>query len=180
MEIGDKWYPSGVLVGISTIGDFTEAFSYLKSSYKKVGDKLCSRTSCNSTRGNSFKLKVAQFCWDIRKSFFISMVRNWNRFCREVVDVSPLEIFEVVQDGALSNLIKWKVSLPISGRLEKLPFKCSFHSKLFYASVIVYLSVNSVFPCPGFICHWVKINRIMTTFLIVYTKQLKQKKNMSF
>lgn len=51
-------------------GDLAEVFLYFKSSFKKDGDKICSRTCCNWTRGNAFKQKMAQFCLDIRKRFF--------------------------------------------------------------------------------------------------------------
>jgi len=43
------------------------------------------------------------------------VVRHWNRLLRGVVDVSSLAAFEVRLDGALSNLVKGKVSLPMGG-----------------------------------------------------------------
>jgi len=36
----------------------------------------------------------------------------------EVVDAPSLEAFKARLDGALSNLVKWEVSLPIAGGLE--------------------------------------------------------------
>ncbi|PKU38002.1 hypothetical protein llap_11689 [Limosa lapponica baueri] len=38
-------------------GDFIVAFQYVKRAYKKDGDKLFSRASCDRTRGNGFKLE---------------------------------------------------------------------------------------------------------------------------
>jgi len=63
------------------------------------------------TRGNGFKLKGGRFRLDIRKKFFtMSVVRPWHRLPRETV-AAPL-------DGALSNLVQWKVSLSMAGGLE--------------------------------------------------------------
>jgi len=45
------------------------------------------------------------------------VVRHWNRLPREAVDASSLEVFRAGLDGALSNLLSWKVSLPMVGGL---------------------------------------------------------------
>jgi len=39
------------------------------------------------------------------------VVKHWNKLPREVVDAPSLETFKVRLDGALSNLIKLKMSL---------------------------------------------------------------------
>jgi len=46
------------------------------------------------------------------------VVRHWHRLPREAVDVPSLEVFKVSLDGALSNVLWWKVSLPMTGGLE--------------------------------------------------------------
>ena len=46
------------------------------------------------------------------------VVRHWNRLPREVVDAPSLEVFKARLDGALSNLVRWKVSLPMAWGLE--------------------------------------------------------------
>ena len=51
-------------------GDLIVAFQYLKGACKKDGDKLFSRTCCNKTRGNIFKLEEDRFRLAIRKRFF--------------------------------------------------------------------------------------------------------------
>ena len=57
-------------------------------------------------KGNGFKLKEDRFGLDIRKEFFtLRVVRHWNTFPREVVDVPSLEVFKDRLDGALSNLV---------------------------------------------------------------------------
>ena len=90
----------------------------LKGAYKKDGDNVFSRTCCDRTRGNGFKLTDARFRLYIRKSFFtMRVVKHWHRFPREVVDAPYLETFKVRLDGALSNQIWLKASLLIAGRV---------------------------------------------------------------
>jgi len=94
------------------------AFPYLKMAWRKEGDNLFSRACCGRTRRNGFKLKESRFRLGIRKKFFImSLVRPWHRLLREVVDVTSLEKFKARLDGALSNLIKLKMSLLTAGEL---------------------------------------------------------------
>ena len=65
-------------------GDLIAAFQYLKEAFEKNGDKLFSRTCCNRTRGNVFKLKEGKFRLDTRKKFFtMRVVKHWGRFPRE-------------------------------------------------------------------------------------------------
>ncbi|KFP20847.1 hypothetical protein Z169_05444, partial [Egretta garzetta] len=87
-------------------GDLSVAFQYLKGAYRKDGENLFSRASCDSTRGNGFKLKQGRFRLDIRKKFFtMRVVKHRNRLPREVVEGPSLETFKTRLDGALSNLI---------------------------------------------------------------------------
>jgi len=46
------------------------------------------------------------------------VVRHWNRLPREAVDAPSLEVFKIRLEGAWSNLVWWKVSLPMAGGLE--------------------------------------------------------------
>ena len=46
------------------------------------------------------------------------MARHWNRLSREVVAAPSLAVFKARLDGALSNLVWWKVSLPMTQGLE--------------------------------------------------------------
>jgi len=87
-------------------GDLISTFQYLEAAYKQDGDRLFSRTCCNRTRGNGFKLKEGRFRLDIRKKFFtVRVLKHCNRFPREVVDAPSLETLKARLDGALSNLI---------------------------------------------------------------------------
>jgi len=100
-------------------GDLIGALEYLEGAYKKDGDKLFSRDCSDRTRGNGFKLREGRFRQDIRKEFFtVRVVKQWNWLSREVVDSPSLETFQVRLDGALSNLIQWKMSLFIAGALD--------------------------------------------------------------
>jgi len=48
----------------------------------------------------------------------VSVVRHWPRLPREAVDTLFLAAFEARLDGALSNLVWWKVFLSMAGGLE--------------------------------------------------------------
>ena len=86
--------------------DLIAAFQYLKRAYKKGGHRLFSRTCCNGTRGNGFKLKECIFKLDIRKKLFtMRVVKHWNGLPREVVEAPSLETFKARLDRGLSNLV---------------------------------------------------------------------------
>jgi len=68
------------------------------------------------TRGNGFKLKAGAFILDRRKKFFtLRVVRPWPRLPRKAVAAPSLAGFKARLGGALSNLVWWKVSLPMAG-----------------------------------------------------------------
>jgi len=46
------------------------------------------------------------------------MVTHWNRLPREVTDALSLEVFKVKLNEALSNLILWKMFLPMARGLK--------------------------------------------------------------
>jgi len=84
-------------------GDLIASFQYLKGAYKKDRERFFTRAYTDRTRGNGFKLKKGRFRLDIRKNFLTArVVRHWNRFPREGVDVPSLEMFKARLDRALS------------------------------------------------------------------------------
>jgi len=88
---------------------------YLKGAYKKAGEGLFTRAWRDRTRGNGFKLKEGRFRLDIRKKLFtVRVPRHRSRLPREVVAASSLEVLKARLDGALSNLVQWRVSLPMA------------------------------------------------------------------
>ena len=94
--------------------DLLAAFQYLKGVYRKDGEGLFTRVCSDRTEGNGFKLKEGRFRLDIRKKFFtMRVVKYWNRLPRECVAAPSLAVFKARLDGALSNLVWWKMSLPI-------------------------------------------------------------------
>jgi len=69
-------------------------------------------------RGNGCKLKEGRSRLDIRKKFFtIRVVKHWPRLPREAVAAPSLAVFKARLDGALSNMVWWKMSLPMAGGL---------------------------------------------------------------
>lgn len=64
-------------------------------------------------------MKDCGFRLDIRKMFFsMRVLRHRNRLPREVMNTPSLEVFMASLEGALSNLVKWKLPLPIVGELK--------------------------------------------------------------
>jgi len=71
----------------------------------------------------------------MRKKFFtMRVVRLWHRLPREVVAAPTLAVFKARLDGALSNLVWWKGSLPMAGGWNCMTFKGPFQPKLSYDS----------------------------------------------
>ena len=58
---------------------------------------------------------VSNYC---KKLFPVRVVRPWRRLPREAVAAPSLAVFKARLDGALSNLVWWKVSLPRAGGLR--------------------------------------------------------------
>jgi len=66
---------------------------------------LFTRTCCDRTRSNGFRLKEGRYRLDIKKKFFtMRTVRHWNRLSRRR-DAPSLAVFKVRLDKALSNLV---------------------------------------------------------------------------
>ena len=51
------------------------------------------------------------------------VVKHWNRLPTEAVAAPSLAVFKAGLDGALSNLVWWKVSLPMAGGWNQVIFK---------------------------------------------------------
>jgi len=89
-------------------------------------------------RANGSKLKEGRFRLDIRKKFFtMRVVKHWNRMPRGAVDARSLAVFQARLDGALSNLVWWKMSLLMAGELEPDDLQGPFQPKPFYDSMIL-------------------------------------------
>jgi len=67
----------------------------------------------NRNRGNGFKLEEGSLA--IRRKFFtVRVMRQWQRWPREVVNALSLETFKARLDQALCNLVKLWMFLFIS------------------------------------------------------------------
>jgi len=87
-----------------------------EGAYKKTEEGFFTRACSDGTRRNGFKLKEGRFRLNIRKKFFtLRVVRHCKKLPREVVAAPSLVVFKARLDGALSNLVWWKVSLPMAG-----------------------------------------------------------------
>jgi len=75
------------------------------------------------------------------------VVRHWHRLPREAVAATSLAVFKASLDGALSNLVWWKVSLLTGGGLE-LDLSGPFQPKRFYDSVSYLLQEGLWFLLP--------------------------------
>jgi len=67
------------------------------------------------------------------------VVRHWHRLPREAVDAPSLEAFKARLDGALSNLVWWKVSLLMAGGLEPDDLEGPFQPLPSYDSMVFYI-----------------------------------------
>ncbi|RMC12071.1 hypothetical protein DUI87_11206 [Hirundo rustica rustica] len=97
--------------------DLIETFQRLNWCYLRAWDGSPKRACSDKSRVNGSKLKQERFRLDTKKKFFIlEVARHWNRMPREAVDA--LSLVKAMLDGALSNLVQWKVSLSMAGELE--------------------------------------------------------------
>lgn len=59
------------------------------------------------------------------------VVRPWHRLPREPAAATSLDVFKANLYGAWSNLVYWKMSLPMTGMLDYVTFKGPFQPKPF-------------------------------------------------
>lgn len=64
---------------------------------------------------NGYKMKEAMFNIDTSKNSLLRVMSHWNTLPRQIVGAQSL--FMASLDGALSNLVLWKVSLFTAGGL---------------------------------------------------------------
>lgn len=95
--------------GIKMTGFQEIAFQYLKGTYRKAGEKCLQghvvigwgRLALNWKRGDLY--------WILERNP-LQVMGHWNKFPKEIVD-APSRL-----NKALSNLVRWKVSLPVGWR----------------------------------------------------------------
>ena len=99
--------------------DLTAALQYLKGDYEQAEAGLFTRACSDRTGGDGLKLREDSVRLHLRQKFFtLRVLRHWHRLPREGVAAPSLEVFKARLDGALSNLVRWKVSLVMARGLE--------------------------------------------------------------
>jgi len=78
-------------------------------------------------------------------------MRPWPRLPREEVATASLAVLKARLDVALSNLVWWKMSLPMAGGLEQDGLEGPFQPKSFYDSVIDVVAVIQNTVGQGFL-----------------------------
>jgi len=69
-------------------------------------------------------------------------VRHWNMLPREVADAHSLAVFKARLDGALNNLVWWKMSLLMAEGLEPDDLSGPFQPLPFYDSIVHTIEVT--------------------------------------
>lgn len=62
-------------------------------------------------KGSAFQLRKGRFRLEVRKEFFVRVVRLWHRLSREVVDSWSLAVSKAGLDGAWGNLGSWTLGV---------------------------------------------------------------------
>ena len=66
------------------------------------------------------------------------VVRHWHRLPGEAVAAPSLAVLKARLDGALSNLVWWKVSLLVAREVELVDLQGPSQPKPFYDSIILF------------------------------------------
>jgi len=99
----------------------------------------------------------------------VRVVKHWPRLPREAVAAPSLAVLKASLDGALSNLVWWKMSLLMAGGLEPDDLSSPFQPKPFHDSMILcvpspqhYAACSSV-ECPQYL---VGARKILDSFFL--------------
>jgi len=88
---------------------------------ERAGEGLLTGAWSDRTRGDGFRLKEGRFRLDRRKKIFTLRVVMLAQVAQRGGRCRSLETFQARLDGALSNLIQVKMSLPMAGGGTRRP-----------------------------------------------------------
>ena len=112
---------------------------------------LLPASCCSPSQAPSqgFELKKGRFRSALTKKFSaLRAVRPWPWLPREAVAAPSLAVFKARLDVDLSNLVWWKVALPMAGRLEPDDLQGPLQPKSFYDSMILWFYENQTTNAP--------------------------------
>ncbi|GAB0181296.1 hypothetical protein GRJ2_000594900 [Grus japonensis] len=102
----ERWKELGVFPLEKSQGHLLIIFQYLNGNCKENRGSLLLMSHMDKTWGNGYKLYQERFHLHIREKFFIvRTIIHWNNLPRDVVESPLLEVFKMLLDRVLDNLI---------------------------------------------------------------------------
>jgi len=122
------------------VGTPYSSLSVPEGAYRKDRENFFSKTCCDRTRSNWFKLREDRFRLDIRKNLFtMRVVKHWHRLPREVVGAPSVETFKARLNRLRATWSSWRCPCSLQGSWTRWPLKVPSnprHSMILIASQV--------------------------------------------
>jgi len=87
-------------------GDLITVFQYLKSCYTEDRDSFLTRSRMKKAKGNGYKFHWETFhCNTRKKKNSVRTIIDWNNLPRHMAESTLLEVFKMLLDRLLDDLI---------------------------------------------------------------------------